>query len=61
MKLSPGSLAIRICQGKAVVDEVKLPSGKRYSLLSLPYFFAAKLDDYAEQLIPASGKKWGRF
>jgi predicted AAA+ superfamily ATPase len=48
MELSSATLAIRLYQGKPEVDTVKLPSGKSYTLLSLPYFLAARLEDYVD-------------
>jgi uncharacterized protein len=51
IEVSDYTLAIRLYRGKPMIDEVKLPSGKKYSLLSLPYFLAAKLDDYIEQML----------
>jgi hypothetical protein len=55
MENSADTLAIRLCRGKPMIDEVKLPSGKKYSLLSLPNFLAAKLDDYIEQMLLPGG------
>jgi hypothetical protein len=58
MEQSPSSLAIRLHQGKAAVDEIKTTSGKVYSLLSLPYFLAASLENYIENWRNEDGKSW---
>ena len=31
--------------GKTRVDEVQLPSGKKYHLFSIPYYLLSRLDD----------------
>jgi hypothetical protein len=58
MDQSPATLAIRLHQGKAAVDEVKTISGKMYSLLSLPYFLAASLENYIENWRNEDGTSW---
>ena len=58
MDQSPATLAIRLHQGKAAVDEVKTTSGKVYSLLSLPYFLAASLENYIENWRNEDGTTW---
>jgi predicted AAA+ superfamily ATPase len=58
MDQSPCILAIRLHQGKAAVDEVKTTSGKVYSLLSLPYFLAASLENYIENWRNEDGTSW---
>ena len=58
MDQSPATLAIRLHQGKATVDEVKTISGKVYSLLSLPYFLAASLENYIENWRNEDGNSW---
>lgn len=58
MDLSPATLAIRLYQGKPAVDAVKTPGGKTYSLLSLPYFLGARLEDYLSQWISEDGQSW---
>ncbi len=58
MDQSPATLAIRLHQGKASVDEVKTTSGKVYSLLSLPYFLAASLENYIENWRNEDGTTW---
>ncbi len=58
MDQSPSTIAIRLHQGKAAVDEVKTPSGKIYSLLSLPYFLAASLETYIENWRNEDEKSW---
>ena len=50
--------AIRLHQGKATVDEVKTTSGKVYSLLSMPYFLLASLEDYIENWRNEDGNSW---
>jgi predicted AAA+ superfamily ATPase len=58
MDQSPATLAIRLHQGKAAVDEVKTTSGKVYSLLSLPYFLSASLENYIENWRNEDGTSW---
>lgn len=58
MDLSPATLAIRLYQGKPAVDSVKTISGKTYSLLSLPYFLGARLEEYISHWRSADGKSW---
>lgn len=58
MALSNENLAIRLYQGKPMLDEVILPSGKTYILLSLPHFLAAKIEYYIENMLQTGGKDW---
>ena len=48
MDAAPHALAIRLYAGKLKKDELKTPSGKRFTLLNLPYFLAGKLEAYLE-------------
>ena len=45
MDLAPHSVAIRIWNKKMISDEITLPSGKTYTLLSIPYYLISRLDD----------------
>lgn len=58
MDQSDATLAIRLHQGKPAVDFVKTNSGKVYSLLSLPYFLAAFLEQYIETWRSNDGLSW---
>jgi predicted AAA+ superfamily ATPase len=45
MDSAPHSVAIRIWNKKMISDEITLPSGKTYTLLSIPYYLISRLDD----------------
>lgn len=45
MDLAPHSVAIRIWNKKMISDEITLPSGKTYTLFSIPYYLISRLDD----------------
>jgi len=40
--------AVRCYSGPLTVEDAKTPSGKKYKLLSLPYYLAGKIDSYLE-------------
>ena len=44
MDSAPHSVAIRIWNKKMISDEITLPSGKIYTLLSIPYYLISRLD-----------------
>ena len=44
MDSAPHSVAIRIWNKKMISDEITLPSGKTYTLLSIPYYLISRLD-----------------
>lgn len=51
MENSPHPYAVRIYSGKTQLDQVELPSGKRYHLLSIPYYLLSRLDDVIEWFV----------
>ena len=44
------NLAIRLFAGKVTIDDIITPKGKRYRLLSIPYYLTGKLDEYIKNL-----------
>jgi uncharacterized protein len=44
-------LAVRLYAGKIEVEKTKTPSGTPFTLLNLPYCFAAKISDYLEWMV----------
>lgn len=48
MEISSAPVAVRLYAGEMTEQEVKTPSGKTFTLLSLPYYLAGKLDQYVE-------------
>lgn len=51
MELADHDLAVRLYKGKIQTDILSTPKGKKYRLLSLPYFLAYWLDNYLNELI----------
>ena len=49
--------AIRIYSGKIRVDQVQLPSGKKYHLFSIPYYLLSRLDDVIEWFVSGGGPR----
>ena len=45
MEKSRHPYAVRVYSGKTRVDEVRLPSGRKYRLFSIPYYLLSRLDD----------------
>ncbi|MBP7433922.1 ATP-binding protein [bacterium] len=43
--------AVRLYSGKMSVEKVSIPSGRKYKLLSMPYCFAGKINQYLEWFI----------
>lgn len=46
--------AVRIYSGKSRIDSIKLPSGKRFYLYSMPYYLLPRLDEAIDQFIAQS-------
>ncbi len=55
MEKSPHPYAVRIYSGKTRIDPVALPSGKKYQLLSIPYYLVSRLDDVMEWFVTKGG------
>ncbi|MBN1276615.1 MAG: ATP-binding protein [Deltaproteobacteria bacterium] len=51
MENSHHPYGVRIYSGKIRVDQIKLPSGKEYSLCSIPYYLMSRFDDILEWFI----------
>jgi predicted AAA+ superfamily ATPase len=51
MEKSPHPYALRIYSGRPRVDQVTLPSGKKYHLYSIPYYLLSRLDDVIEWFV----------
>jgi predicted AAA+ superfamily ATPase len=49
MEMSKGDLAVRFWNNPQQIDEIEAPSGKKYNLLSLPFYYAECLDSILEQ------------
>lgn len=43
---APHRLAVRLYNGKIKLDKITTPNGKEYVLLNLPYYLAARIEDY---------------
>ena len=56
MENSHHPYAIRIYSGNFRVDQVQLPSGKRYHLFSIPYYLLSRLDDVIEWFVSGCKK-----
>jgi predicted AAA+ superfamily ATPase len=54
MEKSNHPYAVRIYSGKSRIDQVKLPSGKRFYLYSMPYYLLPRLDEAIDQFITNS-------
>ena len=57
MEKSHHPYAIRIYSGKIRVDQVQLPSGKKYHLFSIPYYLLSRLDDVIEWFVSGGGPR----
>jgi len=51
MENSHHPYAIRVYSGKSRIDRIKLPSGKKYYLCSIPYYLLSRFDDVIEQFV----------
>ena len=45
MEAASHSLAVRIWNRKMHTDEITLPSGKTYTLISIPYYLISQLNN----------------
>lgn len=57
MDQSPIALAVRFYDGKINIDEITSPKGKNFTLLSLPYYLASKIEDYLKWILVEKGQK----
>ncbi len=46
MEYSDCKLAFRIHSGKTCIQDITLPSGKKYKLVSLPFYLLCRLQDF---------------
>jgi uncharacterized protein len=46
--------ALRVYSGKIRIDQIQLPSGKKYHLCSIPYYLLSRVDDVIERLVSVS-------
>jgi hypothetical protein len=51
MENSHHPYAIRVYSGKSRIDQIQLPSGKRYNLYSIPYYLLSRLDEIIERFV----------
>lgn len=51
MENTDHQFAIRVYSGKTRIDQVQLPSGKKYSLCSIPYYLLSRIDDLIERFV----------
>ena len=51
MEKSQHPYAIRVYSGKIRIDQMQLPSGKKYYLYSIPYYLLSRLDDVIERFV----------
>ena len=51
MENSYHPFAIRVYSGKIRIDQLQLPSGKKYYLYSIPYYLLSRIDDVIERLV----------
>ena len=51
MENSHHPYAIRIYSGKIRIDQIRLTSGKKYHLCSIPYYLLSRLDDVIERFV----------
>ncbi len=51
MEKSDHPYAVRIYSGKSQIDKIHLPSGKKYFLFSIPYYFLSKFDQAIDWFI----------
>ena len=54
MEKSDHPYAVRIYSGKSRIDPIKLPSGKRFYLYSMPYYLLPRFDEAIDQFIQIS-------
>jgi hypothetical protein len=54
MEKSNHPYAVRIYSGKSPIDQVTLPSGKRFFLYSMPYYLVPRIDEAINQFITQS-------
>jgi predicted AAA+ superfamily ATPase len=43
MENSPADIAVRVCSKVFSVDEITLPSGKKYKLYNVPFYYVEQL------------------
>lgn len=55
MENSHHPFAIRVYSGKIRMDQIQLPSGKKYLLYSIPYYLLSRLDDVIERFLTIDG------
>ncbi len=48
MDISKSNLAIRFYNGDVQIDEITSAKGKKYKLMSLPYFLVFQIDKYID-------------
>ena len=51
MENSRHPYAIRVYSGKIRIDQIQLPSGKKYHLYSIPYYLLSRLDEVIERFV----------
>ncbi|MBC8433635.1 MAG: AAA family ATPase, partial [Desulfobacterales bacterium] len=51
MENSHHPFAIRVYSGKIGIDQIQLPSGKKYYLYSIPHYLLSRLDDVIERFV----------
>jgi hypothetical protein len=51
MENSHHSYALRVYSGQPRIDQIQLPSGKKYHLYSIPYYLVSRLDDVIKRLV----------
>jgi len=51
MENSHHPYAIRVYSDKSRIDQIQLPSGKKYNLYSIPYYLLSRLDDIIERFM----------
>ena len=51
MENSPHPYAVRVYSGQPRIDQIQLPSGKKYHLYSIPYYLVSRLDDVIKRLM----------
>jgi hypothetical protein len=51
MDKAPHQWAVRVSSGKMQIEEVKTPAGKKFSLISIPFYLAGRLPKVLENII----------
>lgn len=51
MDLSPSSIAIRVWSGAYSIDEASTPSGKKYRLINLPFYYVTALPEILKRVV----------